>query len=213
MISDNFIDQLITRFDATLRVISGTQMHSTRKYPAQDIKNDKALNQQEKKLSASLMRINHAGEIAAQGLYHGQAISAYKTDTKNAMLENAHDETDHLEWCRKRVEQLDAKVSVLTPFWYFGSVAIGTVAGIFGDRISHAFVRETEEQVVEHLQAHLSKLPRNDRITRAIIEQIQIDEREHAENAGHASDYHLPQPIKSLMRCSARIMTTTARWI
>ncbi|MGQ0429567.1 MAG: 2-polyprenyl-3-methyl-6-methoxy-1,4-benzoquinone monooxygenase [Gammaproteobacteria bacterium] len=162
---------------------------------------------------AGLMRVNHAGEIAAQGLYHGQALTARSPETRAALAQAAAEEGDHLAWCRDRLDELGSRASLLGPLWYAGSVAIGAVAGLAGDRISLGFMAETERQVEGHLDSHLEKLPPEDRRSRAIIEQMKTDEAGHGRAALAAGGAPLPEPVPRLMRLTARIMTGTAYWI
>ncbi len=162
---------------------------------------------------AGLMRVNHAGEIAAQGLYHGQALTARSPTTRAALQRAAAEEGDHLAWCRDRLDELGSRPSLLNPLWYAGSVAIGAIAGLAGDRTSLGFMAETERQVEGHLEEHLSRLPADDRRSRAIIEQMQADEVNHGQAALAAGGTPLPEPVPRLMRLTARIMTRTAYWI
>lgn len=162
---------------------------------------------------AGLMRVNHAGEIAAQGLYHGQALTAGNPATREALRRAAGEEGDHLAWCHDRLDELGSRPSLLNPLWYAGSVAIGAIAGLFGDRVSLGFMAETESQVEGHLAEHLERLPEDDLRSRAIIEQMQADEANHGRAAIAAGGAPLPQPVPQVMRMTARIMTRTAYWI
>ena len=159
------------------------------------------------------MRVNHAGEIAAQALYHGQAFAAHSASTREMLLHAAREETDHLAWCAERLGELESRPSRLDPLWYAGSFAIGALAGVLGDRISLGFVVETERQVEGHLDAHLATLPGEDTRSRAIVEAMRTDEIAHGANARAAGGVELPLPIRALMRATARVMTTTAYWI
>lgn len=163
--------------------------------------------------AAALMRVNHAGEIAAQGLYLGQALTARTPETRAALRRAAAEEGDHLAWCRDRLDELGSRASVLNPIWYAGSVAIGAVAGLFGDRASLGFMAETERQVEGHLAEHLERLPTDDARSRAIVEQMQADEIGHGQTAIAAGGERLPEPVPRLMRLTARLMTGTAYWI
>jgi ubiquinone biosynthesis monooxygenase Coq7 len=163
--------------------------------------------------AAGLMRVNYAGEIAAQGLYHGQSLTARHPDTRTALDRAAREEGDHLAWCRDRLDELGSRPSLLNPLWYAGSVAIGAVAGLFGDRASLGFMAETERQVEGHLEDHLARLPADDARSRAIIEQMQADEVGHGQAATAAGAVPLPEPIPRLMRLTARCMTGTAYWL
>ena len=163
--------------------------------------------------SAALMRVNHAGEIAAQGLYHGQAVVA-RDPAIRALLEQAgREEADHLAWCETRLTELADRPSRLDPLWYAGSFAIGMVAGLASDRVTLGFVAETERQVERHLASHLELLPAEDARSRAILTQMQKDEQAHGELATKSGGAELPVPVRKLMRATARVMTTTARWI
>jgi len=163
--------------------------------------------------AAGLMRVNHAGEIAAQGLYHGQALTARAAETRAALRRAAAEEGDHLAWCRERLDELGSRPSLLNPIWYAGSVAIGALAGLFGDRASLGFMAETERQVEGHLADHLERLPADDARSRTIVQQMQADEIGHGRAAVAAGASELPEPVPRLMRMSARIMTGTAYWI
>jgi ubiquinone biosynthesis monooxygenase Coq7 len=163
--------------------------------------------------AAGLMRVNHAGEIAAQGLYHGQALTARSPETRAALRQAAAEEGDHLAWCRERLDELGSRPSVLNPLWYAGSVAIGALAGLAGDRMSLGFMAETERQVEGHLADHLERLPADDARSRTIVQQMQADEIGHGRTAVAAGAATLPGPVPKLMRLTARIMTGTAYWI
>ncbi len=163
--------------------------------------------------AAGLMRVNHAGEIAAQGLYLGQALTARLPETRAALAKAAAEEGDHLAWCRDRLDELGSRPSILNPLWYAGSVAIGALAGLFGDRASLGFMAETERQVEGHLAAHLERLPADDARSRTIVQQMQADEIGHGRAAIAAGAATLPEPVPKLMRLTARIMTGTAYWI
>jgi ubiquinone biosynthesis monooxygenase Coq7 len=159
------------------------------------------------------MRVNHAGEIAAQGLYHGQALVA-RDPAIRALLEKAgREEADHLAWCEQRLRELQDRPSLLDPFWYVGSFAIGMVAGLASDKVSLGFVAETERQVERHLDSHLEQLPADDARSRAILMQMRNDEQAHGELAREAGGVALPEPARKAMQLTSRLMTLTARWI
>jgi ubiquinone biosynthesis monooxygenase Coq7 len=160
---------------------------------------------------AALMRINHAGEIAAQGLYHGQALAARDPQLREMLLEAGREETDHLAWCEARLAELGDRSSRLDPLWYAGSFAIGLLAGRVSDRTSLGFVSETETQVEKHLEGHLERLPPADARSRAILTQMRDDEVQHGRQAREAGGIELPAPVKALMALTGRVMTTTAR--
>jgi len=159
------------------------------------------------------MRVNHAGEIAAQGLYHGQALVARTPATRELLEKSARQETDHLAWCEQRLRELDSRPSFLNPLWYAGSFAIGALAAAVNDRTSLSFVAETERQVESHLTDHLARLPDADIASRAILEQMRRDEIEHGRVATEAGGDVLPAPIRTLMRGTSRIMTTASYWL
>ena len=171
------------------------------------------LTDAEKRAAAALMRVNHAGEIAAQALYHGQALMARSTATRELLLKAAREETDHLAWCETRLRDLDSRPSLLNPLWYAGSFAIGAAAALLGDRISLGFVVETERQVEGHLDEHLVRLPPGDTRSRAILQTMQADEIAHGMSAKAAGGAELPAPVRALMRSTALVMTHTAYWI
>jgi len=161
----------------------------------------------------ALMRVNHAGEVAAQALYHGQSLTARDPSVRAALERAAREENDHLVWCRDRLAALGGRTSRLDPLWYAGSFAIGALAGLAGDRWSLGFLAETERQVVAHLEDHLARLPPGDRQSRAVLEQMREDEGRHATTAMAAGGGELPPPLRHLMRLTSRIMTRTAYWI
>ncbi|MEO6081188.1 MAG: 2-polyprenyl-3-methyl-6-methoxy-1,4-benzoquinone monooxygenase [Steroidobacteraceae bacterium] len=167
----------------------------------------------ERRLAAELMRINHAGEIAAQALYHGQALVARQPAIRALLEQAGREETDHLAWCEQRLRELHDRPSRLDPLWYAGSFAIGVAAGLANDRVSLGFVAETERQVERHLETHLEQLPAADLRSRAILTQMRADEKAHGELARQSGGATLPVPIQRVMRATARLMTTTARWI
>jgi ubiquinone biosynthesis monooxygenase Coq7 len=156
------------------------------------------------------MRVNHAGEIAAQALYHGQALTARDPALRDALRGAAGDETDHLAWCERRLRELGDRTSLFAPLWYAGSFAIGALAGLAGDHTSLGFIAETERQVVEHLESHLRMLPDSDARSRQIVAQMQTDESRHGADALDAGARELPDAIRALMRHTARVMTHTA---
>jgi ubiquinone biosynthesis monooxygenase Coq7 len=168
------------------------------------------LSPDERRESAALMRVNHAGEIAAQALYHAQALFARDPDVREFMLHAAREETDHLAWCETRLQELGARPSVLNPLWYAGSFGIGAVAALLGDKASLGFVAETERQVEGHLKSHLERLPADDQRSRAIVEAMCHDEAGHGRQAENAGAATLPGPVRELMRRTARVMTHTA---
>ena len=203
------VDKFIINFDQGLRTVFGKPDITERPDPAKNIA-ENPLTEKEKKLSAALMRVNHAGEIAAQALYQGQALTARSNYVKEQMQRSAQEEYDHLDWCEKRVKALDSHTSYLNPLWYFGSLTIGAAAGAIGDKWSLGFVVETEKQVGKHLQEHLKRLPEADNKSRAVLEQMDIDEAEHAIKASNAGAAKLPFPVKAAMKLTSKLMTKTA---
>jgi 3-demethoxyubiquinol 3-hydroxylase len=171
------------------------------------------LSEAERREAAALMRVNHAGEVAAQALYHGQAALARNPGTRDMLLRAAREEADHLGWCQQRLRELDSRPSVFGPLWYAGSFAIGALAAALGDRISLGFVAETERQVEGHIDSHLERLPAADTRSRAILEAMRHDEIEHGEAAISAGGAELPAPARGLMRGTARVMTFTSYWV
>ncbi len=159
------------------------------------------------------MRVNHAGEVAAQALYKGHATVARDASIEQQMQEAAAEEFDHLAWCEQRIRELGEEPSKLSPVWYAGAYAIGAVSGILGDKWSLGFIAETERQVIEHLESHLDGLPADDARSRAIVEQMRDEEAEHGQNAIDAGAADLPAPVKRLMRLTAKVMTRTAYWV
>lgn len=206
------LDHLVINFDQALRTILGRPLATERINPA-DNHEDAELSETEKRLAIGLMRVNHCGEVAAQALYQGQALTAQMTDIRDTMTRCAHEENDHLVWCEQRVKELGGRVSVLNPVWYLGSFVIGAAAGAAGDRYSLGFVAETEKQVIEHLEEHLQRLPPQDQKSRAIVTQMAEDEGHHAVTALKAGGVALPSPIQWVMRQTAKVMTKTAFWI
>ena len=159
------------------------------------------------------MRVNHAGELAAQALYHGQALMARSAEARAMLLGAAESEADHLAWCETRLTELGARPSLLDPLWYAGSFAIGALAALAGDRVSLGFVVETERQVEGHLDEHLGRLPVGDDRSRAILETMRAEEIAHGATAAAAGGERLPAPVRALMRQTARVMTGTAYWV
>jgi 3-demethoxyubiquinol 3-hydroxylase len=201
-------DRLIQEIDRGLRTVAAANI-AARPCPDQGLA-ETVHDPAARRHAAALMRVNHAGEIAAQALYHGQALTARNPAVREQLLAAARDETDHLAWCERRVRDLDSRTSVLAPVWYAGSFAIGALAGLSGDRTSLGFVEETEKQVVEHLDAHLHELPPEDERSRRIVAQMKADEDRHAGDARQNGAVTLPRPVRELMRRTARVMTRAA---
>lgn len=206
------LDQLVAGLDRALQTLAA-KPESARPYPAAKVDETVSGAHPERSRIAGLMRVNHSGEVAAQALYHGQAVVARTPATRAALLEAAREEGDHLAWCAERITELGGRTSLLNPLWYCGSFAVGALAGMAGDRESLGFVAETERQVVEHLEAHLTRIPADDARTRAIVHAMRDDEARHGGEALRAGGTVLPVPVRLLMKATARIMTNTARWI
>ncbi len=198
--------------DVGIRTLFGQPKITERPNPAQT-ETETELSDSERQLAGRLMRINHAGEVAAQGLYQGQALTARLPQVRQQMERAALEENDHLDWCEKRARELGTHVSLLNPVWYAGSVTIGALAGAAGDKWSLGFVAETEKQVVRHLEEHLAQLPEQDEKSRAILEQMKEDEGHHATVAVEAGGAELPYPVKKLMGLTSKVMTRTAFWV
>ncbi|VAW94860.1 2-polyprenyl-3-methyl-6-methoxy-1,4-benzoquinol hydroxylase, coq7 type [hydrothermal vent metagenome] len=205
-------DQLMMQIDNGLRTMFGKPLVTERPNPQDSVTVEHKLSATEKIFSARLMRINHAGEVAAQGLYQGQALTAKLPNVRDKMQRAAEEENDHLAWCERRIKELGSHTSYFNPLWYFGSVSIGALAGIAGDKWSLGFVAETERQVVQHLDEHLSTMSENDIESRAVLEQMKIDEGRHATVALEAGGAELPVAVKSLMALTSKVMTKTAFW-
>lgn len=205
-------DKLIMLADNALKTLAGGYQVTERAKPG-DTEPVTELTPEEQKHAAGLMRINHCGEVCAQALYQGQALTARLPDVREKMEQAAAEENDHLEWCYQRLKQLNNRTSLFNPLWYVGSFTIGAVAGAMGDKWSLGFVAETEHQVVRHLESHLQKLPENDTQSRAILEQMKIDEMEHATAAIAAGGAALPAPIKSMMHLMGKVMTSTVYYV
>ena len=205
-------DQFLMHMDEAVRTVFGTPPQTERPNPAQ-AQPEAELAADQRRLVAGLMRVNHAGEVSAQALYQGQALTAKLTEVRAKMERAALEENDHLAWCEQRLEELDSHTSILNPLWYTGSFAIGALAGAAGDKWSLGFVVETERQVVKHLEEHLERLPAQDHKSRAILEQMKEDEAHHATTALEAGSAELPEAVKRLMRLTSKIMTTTAYYL
>ncbi|HXH71506.1 MAG TPA: 2-polyprenyl-3-methyl-6-methoxy-1,4-benzoquinone monooxygenase [Mariprofundaceae bacterium] len=205
----NLADRIIGELDRALNNIFCEQK-SSRPYPAGSATETAGLNAEQKRMAAGLMRVNHAGEMAAQALYQGQSLTARDPSLSQRLHQASIEEADHLNWCRNRLKELGAKPSLLDPFWYAGSFAIGMTAGIAGDRWNLGFLAETEKQVVRHLDSHLERLPADDQRSRAIVEQMKVDEQGHADLAEALGAAKLPDPIKGLMKLTSKVMTTLA---
>ncbi len=205
------LDPALTAADAALRTLFA-RSHATRGLPP-SIQPQGELSESERREAGALMRVNHVGEVCAQALYTAQAAVTRDPALRAHFLEAAHEETDHLAWTRQRMDDLGARPSILNPLWYAGAFGLGLIAGRLGDPLSLGFVAETERQVEAHLESHLDRLPPTDHASRAVVEQMKIDEARHATQAVDAGAAELPPPIKALMRMASRVMTTVAHRI
>lgn len=204
-------DRLLSSLDHALRTVAGA-VHAARPLPAAPA-DDSVMDDEARRLSGALMRVNHVGEVCAQALYQAQALTARTPELRLQMETAAREETDHLAWTQQRLTELGDRPSLLNPLWYAGAFGIGLLAGRLGDSTSLGFVIETERQVEQHLANHLDRLPPNDERSRAIVQVMKDDEARHADDALAAGGIELPAPVRWLMRGAARVMTTTAHRI
>ncbi|NDZ15045.1 demethoxyubiquinone hydroxylase family protein [Variovorax sp. WS11] len=205
------LDAVLGTADAALRTLFA-KPHATRAAPLPD-SSDRELSEGERREAGALMRVNHVGEVCAQALYTAQAAVTRDPKLRAHFDEAAREETDHLAWTQQRLEELGAHPSVLNPLWYLGAFGLGLVAGRLGDPLSLGFVAETERQVEAHLDGHLDRLPAGDTASRAVVNQMKLDEARHAAQAWSAGAQELPAPAKALMRLASRVMTTVAHRI
>lgn len=205
------IDKFITGFDNALRTLL-SPAPTLRPVPGNELP-ETEMTEAEKSQSAALMRVNHVGEICAQALYQGQALTARNVTVQQALTQAAREETEHLAWTERRIAELGGRKSLLNPLWYGGSLAIGAVAGMLGDKWNLGFLAETERQVEAHLAGHLQRLPPHDEKSRAIVAQMQIDEAGHATTAMAHGGAELPAPVKLAMKLGSKVMTRTAYWV
>jgi ubiquinone biosynthesis monooxygenase Coq7 len=206
------LDRLCLSLDQALRAMAGSATTTGRAYPA-EAQAEALLTVEQRKHAAGLMRVNHAGEVAAQALYHGQGLASRNPLIQQHMQQAAREEGDHLAWCQKRLVELGSHTSYLNPVWYIGSFAIGVAAGFVGDKWSLGFVAETETQVMQHIDHHLHLLPSADQKSMKILQQMQVDETQHRDDAIQSGAALLPPVIKRLMSLTARIMVKTAFWV
>ena len=205
------LDRLITAFDNGLRTLLAPA-HSARAVPGAALA-EPEMTAPERQVAAALMRVNHSGEICAQALYQGQALTARNATARAALEQAAVEETDHLAWTAQRIEELGGRASLLNPLWYAGSFALGAAAGFLGDKWNLGFLAETERQVEGHLEGHLDRLPAQDEKSRAIVNEMKVDEARHARTAVDHGAAELPEPVKLAMKLGSRVMTRTAYWI
>jgi ubiquinone biosynthesis monooxygenase Coq7 len=201
-------DRLVLGFDSALRTLAGVHV-AHRRSPAEGIA-ESPMDDAERAHAAALMRVNHVGEVCAQALYQGQALTARDPANRAALEQAAREEQDHLAWSARRIEDLRDRPSLLNPLWYAGALALGAAAGALGDRWSLGFLAETERQVEAHLAGHLERLPPSDARTRAVVEQMRADEAQHRDTAIALGAAELPSPVALAMRAMAKVMTTVA---
>lgn len=205
------VDLLLIQLDKALRTLFAPAQ-SIRPTPGQDLP-EAILDEAEKRLAAALMRVNHCGEVCAQALYQGQSLTSRNAEVKRELEQAAWEETEHLAWTEHRIHELGGRKSFLNPLWYGGSFLFGAAAGVLGDRWNLGFLAETERQVEHHLKDHLGRLPSQDLKSRAIVDQMKQDEIKHAATAVSHGGAELPAAVRSAMRCTAKVMTTTAHWV
>ncbi len=210
--NSSFADKMVMVLDTGLRTLLNNPNITERPDPSKSV-SDSDLSEQQKKHIAGLMRINHCGEVCAQGLYQGQSLTARTKEVRDKMNISAQEENDHLKWTADRLEQLGSHTSHLNPLFYVGSLAMGTMAGLVGDKWSLGFVAETERQVVKHLEDHLQQLPESDKKSISILEMMKEDELRHATKAIEAGASELPMVVKKLMQLSSKVMTRSTYWI
>ncbi len=208
----SLLDRLIGNVDQALRTLSPGTATARRENPA-NVQTETELHPQDRRHVAGLMRINHTGEVCAQGLYQGQALTAKFPQVREAMAQAAGEEVDHLVWCEQRLRELDSRTSLLNPAFYLLSFGVGAVAGALGDRWSLGFVAATEDQVCRHLDSHLRQLPPEDQRSRAILQQMRVDESTHATTALAAGGKRFPKPVRELMTGVSQLMTKTTYYL
>jgi ubiquinone biosynthesis monooxygenase Coq7 len=202
------VEQLILEFDRALRTVFSTA-RSQRATPGAGLP-EAEMSEQERTHVCGLMRVNHVGEICAQALYQGQALTSRDPALREALRGAADEETEHLAWTEQRIAELGGRKSLLNPLWYVGALSMGLIAGKFGDKWNLGFLAETERQVEAHLDSHLQELPEQDMRSREIVDQMRIDEIRHADTAIHLGAAELPEPVKAGMKLAAKVMTGTA---
>jgi ubiquinone biosynthesis monooxygenase Coq7 len=210
----SFINSIVNEFDIALKTLSNKKPGTGRSYPPGPIeKNTEELTKKEKRLSIQMMRVNLAGEVAAQALYRGQSLVCKDSKIKEHLIEAGEEETDHLVWCKKRLDELEGSGSILNPVWYAGSFAIGAIFGRFGEKVSLGFVEETEKQVVAHIDRHLDRISPKDKETIEILKTMREDEDLHAQQAVDNGGEELKIPVKQIMRFTAKMMTSSSKYV
>lgn len=205
-------DQVIGQADRALRTLTSGNKPVFNASPAYNTA-ESELSDQDKRHAAGLMRVNHCGEVCAQGLYQGQAATAKLPKVRQEMEQAALEELDHLAWCEQRLTELNSRTSLLNPVWYGMSFTLGAGAGLISDKLSLGFVAATEDQVCKHLQSHLDKLPAEDNKSRAVVEQMLIDEQHHADDALAAGGAEFPAPVKKAMSLVSKVMTKSSYYL
>lgn len=205
------MDRMLCEADSVMRTLARRGAKASRPSPAKG-HTESPMTLEEKRHAAGLMRVNHTGEVCAQALYQGQAVTARSTGTRDEMLEAAQEEIDHLVWCEERLEEFGEHTSLLNPVWYAMSFAIGATAGAISDKVSLGFVHATEERVASHLRAHLKSLPDQDRKSQLILQKMLEDEERHGENALKAGGVEFPKPVKDVMTALSQVMTKSSYW-
>lgn len=208
----SFLDKCLINFDQMLQTLVANRTTTVQPNPAGNCAEGN-LTDKDRRYIAGLMRVNHTGEVCAQALYQGQALTARTYAIRVKLEQAAQEENDHLAWCAQRLNELNSHTSFLNPVWYMGSLAIGVTAGLISDEINLGFLAETERQVEQHLTEHLQKIPATDQRSRKILEKMREDEAQHATTAVQAGAAELPMPIKIVMRFFSKIMTQTTFWI
>ena len=208
----SIFDQFLIQVDTALKTIAGKPATTSRSYPAQDI-DECELTDSERKHITGLMRVNHAGEVSAQALYQGQSITSRNADIREKLAQAATEENDHLVWTENRLNELGGRTSLLKPIWYAGSFTLGAIAGAIGDKWNLGFLAETEKQVAKHLDEHLDEIPSADKRTRAVLQQMKIDETKHATTAIESGGRELPIVVKKAMTLMSKVMTRTAYYL
>ena len=205
----SLLDKLISEADSVLKTVTSRGNHASRPSPSKD-HSDTDLSEPQRRHVAGLMRVNHTGEVCAQALYQGKALTAKLPTVREDMEQAAREEVDHLVWCEERLQELDSHTSYLNPAWYGMSFALGALAGAIGDNISLGFVAATEERVCSHLREHLQQLPEDDRKSQLILQQMLEDEQRHGEKALEAGGTDFPKPLKDAMSSVSKLMTETS---
>lgn len=208
----SLLDRVISEADTVMRTLSNRGNSAGRESPASG-HSEALLSERERRHVAGLMRVNHTGEVCAQALYQGQALTARLPTVREEMRQAAAEEVDHLVWCAERLRELNSRTSALNPAWYGLSFTLGAVAGAIGDRVSLGFVAATEERVCSHIRDHLRRLPDEDRKSQLVLQQMLEDEERHGDNALAAGGADFPGPVKNVMALVSQVMTRSSYWV